>query len=254
MKIATPVSTIFNATPLLADILELSDVLEVREYSRPVNSLLPRIYHCDWSIIDEWSQENVQEIANMILNNNPELVTFHVNSCYQKPPVVDGMFQPSGRKFSEKELLDHARANLQKLDAAVARAFQKGIENTNYYPSGAYEMVTDPEFLTALATEFGFQFLLDMAHAQVTAINKKITLEEYLSKLDLAKVVQFHISRPDKNPQLARDAHEVLEDDDWELVEQLMARCPNLKYMTLEYYKNDEKLLAMLKKLREILA
>lgn len=256
LKIATPVSTIFNATPRLSEILELTDVLEVREYSRPVASPLPRIYHCDWSIVDEWSAKEIQEIVNMILNNKPELVTFHVNSCYQRPPVADGMFQPQGRKFSGEELMDRARANFARLEEKLGKLPLKAVENTNYYPTGAYEIVTDAGFINKLMAEFDLHLLLDVAHAQITAINKKIAFEDYLGELNLGKAVQFHLSRPGKDPKdsdLARDFHEVLEDFDWTLIKSMIPRCPNLEYLTLEYYKNDEQLISMLKKLRKII-
>ena len=254
MKIATPVSRLFNSSSRKAEILGLSDVLEVREYSQAVQSELPRIYHCDWSIIGQWSEKDVREIADVIRGNNPELVTFHVNSCYLKPQVENGMFVPVGRKLAQSELLENARENLEKLEAATGRKFRKGVENNNYYPSGAYELVTDPEFLNKLMSEFDMKLLLDMAHAQITAINKKISLEDYLGKLNLANVVQLHISRPDKNIDLARDIHESLFDEDWELVRKITARCENLQYLTLEYYKDDEKLIAMLKTLRSVLS
>ncbi|OGE76836.1 MAG: hypothetical protein A3C85_03975 [Candidatus Doudnabacteria bacterium RIFCSPHIGHO2_02_FULL_48_21] len=253
-KIATPISKLFNNSSLQKEILELSDVVELREYSNPIESDLPRIYHCDWSVVDVWSAEEVEKIANIIRSNNPQLVTFHVNSCYFKPPIEDDMFVPSGEKLAESELIGNARRNLEKLETAVGRKFQKGVENTNYYPTGAYEIVTTPEFLNKLMSEFDMKFLLDMAHAQITAINKKIALEDYLGRLNLDRAIQMHISRPDKNETLAKDIHESLEDDDWDMVRKLVSRCPNLQYMTLEYYKDDKKLILMLKKLKEILA
>ena len=255
-KIATPVSTIFNATPRLSEILELSDVLEVRELSRPVASGLPRIYHCDWSLIEPWTERELQEITNIIAGNHPQLVTFHLHACYPKPPLADGMFQPHGERMSTAEMIANAQANQANLEAKLGKAIPMGVENNNYYPTGAYETVTDAEFINTLMDKLDLKLLLDVAHAQITAVNQKINLEDYLSGLNLVNAVQLHLSRPGRDPKdssLARDFHEALENGDWEIVKMIMPRCPSLQYLTLEYYKDDMKLLAMLKILKDIL-
>ncbi len=256
LKIATPVSTIFHATAHLAEILDLSDVLEWRELSRPVASSLQRIYHCDWSLISPWSDRELQEITNIIINNKPDLVTFHLHACYVNPPLENGMFMPIGKPMTREEMFGHARTNLQNLKEKLGKSLPWAVENNNFYPTGAYTEVTDGGFITELTNELGLNILLDLAHAQITAVNQNITLEEYLGFLDLEKVVQLHLSRPGrdaKDPNLAKDFHEVLEDDDWVLVKSIMPRCVNLQYVTIEYYKNDANLITMLKKLREVI-
>lgn len=256
LKIATPVSTILNATARLAEILELSDVLEMRELSRPVASSLPRIYHCDWSLIEPWTERELQEITNIILNSQPRLATFHLHACYPRPPLEDGMFQARGRKMSAEEMIQNARVNKANLEQKLGRTISMAVENNNFYPTGAYETVTEGKFINVLMAKLDCKLLLDVAHAQITAVNQKISLEKYLGSLDLSRAVQFHLSHPDrdqKDPALARDFHEALQDDDWTLVKNLIPRCPNLEYLTLEYYKDDSHLVAMLKKLREIL-
>lgn len=254
IKIATPVSTLFAQAPAaLPEILALSDALELRDHSPAVDSSLPRLFHCEASIVEPWPKGEAERIAGIVKANDVELLTLHLNSCFVKPPVADGMFQPEGQKMTAREMKQNAQQNKDALLAKLGKPVAIAVENNNYYPTPAYEIVTDPEFINALTATLDLRLLLDIAHSAVTAVNSGKQQEEYLGQFDFAQVVQIHLARPRQEGKLCRDAHDALEAEDWQRVAEIMKCCPNLQYVTIEYYKDGQKLIAMLKKLREIL-
>ena len=253
IKIATPISTLFEKSPRQGEILALSDAVELRDHSAAVSTNLPRLFHCEASIIEPWDEREAGRIARIILDNKVELVSFHLSSCFVKPPVKDGMFQPEGRKMPDGEMTENAKRNKAALLEKVKSPLIIAVENNNYYPTEAYEVVTGAEFINSLAERLDLKILLDISHVRVTAGNRRIEPEDYLGRLDLGKVIQAHLSRPGQDGELWRDAHDALEDEDWRLAADVMSRCPNLQYATVEYYKDEQKLIGMLKMLREIL-
>ena len=55
------------------------------------------------------------------------------------------------------------------------------IENNNYYPTKAYDIITDADFISNLVYDNNIGFLFDQAHAEITAHNQKIKYEEYVN-------------------------------------------------------------------------
>lgn len=96
-------------------------------------------------------------------------------------------------------------------------------------------------------------FLLDLAHARVTASVFDLDVHEYLTSLPMEKVVQIHVSGPRfKNGHLY-DTHEDLQDDDYLLLEWVL-RHTIPQMVTLEYFKDRQKLYKQLIRLQEIIA
>lgn len=254
VKIATPVSTIFEKEPgAVPEILAHSHALELRDHSGAVDSILPRLFHFEASILERWSDSEVEKIAQAISANRLVLASFHLSSCYEKPPVVDGMFAPEGKKMSENEMIKNAHENKERLEEKLEAPVIMAVENNNYHPTGAYEIVTNPEFIGTLNEKLGFKILLDLAHVAVTAGNRGIAASDYLAGFDLGEVIQLHLSHPAQDGARWRDAHEELSEADWAAAKAAIGSCPQLEFVTVEYYKDAAKLVSMLKKLKEIL-
>jgi uncharacterized protein (UPF0276 family) len=252
---ATPISTLLrDASPEDREqILALSDSLEVRD-DRPIEiaSSLPRICHCELSIVAPWSEEEVSHIASLVLEQKISYVSFHAHSCYVHPPVKDGMFAPEGTRMSEDEMLRNAANNIAQFRVRVGDSVAMAVENNNYFNTGAYDTVTDPAFLSRLIDSVGVLLLLDIAHAEITAKHTGVAFEEYLSKLPLDRVVQNHLSGPTRTSEKYFDSHVALTDTEWKQYKEIVPRCPNLKYVTIEYYKDATLFISMLNKLRTL--
>ena len=69
-----------------------------------------------------------------------------------------------------------------------------GIENNNYYQTGAYEIATSAKFINKVIKELDCHLLLDIAHAKVTCKNKKLNLDSYINELSKGiKCRQMHL-------------------------------------------------------------
>lgn len=214
------------------------------------------LFHCDLQPIHKFSKEGfcyIEKIAQ--LKASLKLITFHAASTCDKPSLEGNMFQPGGRKYSRKELLANSKANLLQIKAIFGQQVKIALENNNYYPTEAYQYVTDGDFLSQLICDNDILFLFDIAHAKITAHNKNLDYEDYKSGLPLDKTVQIHISRfaTDGN-NLAFDAHNLPEEKDWQEVRDIVSSNRGIEYLTVEYYKDTVNLAKALRKAREIIS
>ena len=125
------------------------------------------------------------------------------------------------------------------------------VENNNYFPTEAYQMVTDGDFITQIVEENDLEFLFDIAHAKITAHNRSLDYSDYLKTLPIDRTVQIHISRYEIKNGLARDAHKLPDEKTWQEVKILLDKIP-VRYATIEYYKDYDGLVRGLKKLRDL--
>ncbi len=152
---------------------------------------------------------------------------------------------PVGKAFSQEEIL-------RRLEAAVGmiRKFYSGplaVENYNFYPTGLYHKVTEPQFIARCLAEFDLGLTLDLAHAAVTAHNLNCFLSDYLAALPLEKTVELHLSRPQRSlptPFWALDAHRAPKNQEWLHLKNILKtrRLPKSVRVFIEYYGNLSKL------------
>lgn len=254
IKLATPISTLFNGDEAERDIVDASDCLECRDHA--VKSTLPRqeLFHFEAELIHPWPQDRRAFIRQAIAKK-PELtlITFHAASCCSAPILEHGRYQIGGTVYTVAQMLDHARDNVAWLRSFLPQKMEIGLENNNYYPTPAYEHVTDGAFLSRIVEENNLRFLFDIAHARITAHNRKISLEQYHASLPLTKIIQVHVCRSSMDPQgMAIDAHLAPGEEEREEVESLIARYQGLRYVTLEYYKDAKELAAILGEYRKL--
>ena len=133
------------------------------------------------------------------------------------------------------------------------------IENNNYYPTKAYDIITDADFISNLVYDNNIGFLFDQAHAEITAHNQKIKYEEYINKLPLDKCKQIHLCKMgyskllySDNFYLAEDQHLPLDHLEITKLKQILNKAPLVEYLTVEYYKNIEGLLNSINLIKNI--
>ena len=255
LKIATPISHLFDDPIHAQHIMDNSDCLECRDRSLNVNLPGQEVFHCGIQPIHKLNKNDFYYLEN-IAKSKPDLklITFHAASSCSKPYIEGQMFRMGGVQYSREEMLKNARENISQIKAIYGTHVSVGIENNNYYPTEAYRWITDADFIGQIVYENDIFFLFDIAHARVAAHNRKLNYEDYKCGLPLDKMVQIHICRyaVDKN-NIAYDEHNLPEKEEWEELKSLISSTCSIRYLTIEYYKDTNKLIKSLKEVREII-
>jgi uncharacterized protein (UPF0276 family) len=101
----------------------------------------------------------------------------------------------------------------------------------------------EPRFFARVLEAPGSHLLLDLHNLHVHAVNFGVDPEAWLAGLDLARVIEIHVSggswsRPEWLPsgrRLRLDSHDAaVPDEVWRLLGVVAPRCRNLRLVTLE--------------------
>lgn len=255
IKIATPVSHLFENAKFSSQIINLSDCLECRDHSIDKDLKSQELFHCDLQPIHKFSKKDIDTLIRIKSKKlDLKLISFHLASCYKKPKVKKGIFYPNGVKTSIEELKYNAQVNLSRIKEIFGKNISISVENNNYYKTEAYDYITDPDFISSIVYDNDINFLFDISHAKISASNSGVDFDEYLSKLPLNRVNQIHISKEDINSKgEVFDAHELPSDEDNKEIIKFIKKYKTLKYITVEYYKDPFKLLNYLTRLKKII-
>jgi Protein of unknown function (DUF692) len=110
------------------------------------------------------------------------------------------------------------------------------LENVAHYAwSERPSFVTDTVFIADCLELSKAGFLLDLAHARVSSYHRGEEARDYINALPLDKVKEIHISGARLEADGLRDRHLPLSELDYILLEEVIAKTPNLKVLTLEY-------------------
>ena len=257
IRLATPVSHLFENKDYEKTIVENSDVLECRDrsidYENHINK--QELFHCELQPIHEWTNVEWEFLQNIKdTKPNLKLLTLHSASCCDKPSLSGRMFELGGREYTRKEMKGFAKYNFTQIKNIFGNSVEIAIENNNYYPTEAYRDVTEAGFISEIVNENNLRFLFDIAHAKVTCFNKNINFEKYKRELPLDRVIQVHICTYGIDDELnqAYDAHSYPNDEELLEVSKIITECKNVKYLTVEYYRDIENLEISLKKVKEL--
>jgi hypothetical protein len=158
--------------------------------------------------------------------------------------------------LSRDELRRHADDRLRTLRAGFSG--QLGFENELFQPGGGMNHVTDPAFISEFFRAYpAVTFLLDIAHARVSANAMEIDVIEYLRGLPLDRVDHIHLSHPAwlkllgaHSPTLV-DAHEAPQDEDFAYLDLALSLTARPSYLTVEYFRDEAALVESCRQLRQ---
>ncbi len=126
------------------------------------------------------------------------------------------------------------------------------IENMNVAPFAGHAYLSDPAFISQVAEEADCGFLLDIAHARIAAMQRGESVQAYIQRLPLHRLVEIHVSGPRQRNGHLFDAHETLQEPDYQLLEWALTQARPLA-VSLEYWQDRELLREQLARLRHIL-
>lgn len=125
------------------------------------------------------------------------------------------------------------------------------LENPDPLPCGEnYEIQTGR--ITTILEETDCGLLLDIGHARLSAEVFGMKTDEYIEKLPLNRVIQVHVSGPRMRNGRLFDAHEPLEQTDYELLDFVLRRSKP-RVLTLEFIRQRDALREQLYRLRSII-
>lgn len=254
VKIATPISELFNSRGNTGRIIAHSNCLECRDKS--IDSDLPaqELFHCDLQPIHRLSRINFRYLE-LIRKSKPslKLLTFHIASSCKNPVLKKGMFIKGGEEYTRNQALKNAMANFAEIKRIFSKGVKFAVENTNFYPTDAYKYITEPDFISKVVRQNNINFLFDIAHARIAAHNKGIDYPGYKQALPMDRLIQIHLSAYRINDDgLAFDSHNCPGEKDFVAVKEFL-KYPGLKYLTIEYYRDAPKLIKSLKLLKELI-
>lgn len=157
---------------------------------------------------------------------------------------------PYSRILTLEEQLENTKLSVKKIQDIVGTCRSIGVENNNYYRTGAYDICTSASFFLGLGNIEECHLLLDYAHAMVTCFNRKFDIDVYIDTLITSNSCpQVHLCQPGyskgETEDWMYDAHELPEKDLTQKVIRLMLK-RDIEFLTVEYYKDSETLLTWL--------
>tara|TARA_A100001388_G_C28757022_1_gene495522 strand:+ start:1190 stop:1984 length:795 start_codon:yes stop_codon:yes gene_type:complete len=256
MKLLTPISHLFNNKKDAQNISKVSDFLEARERTCNLKFKNTTHYHIDFDLNIGLSDKELQFLKDHVYPREEiQILTFQASRDSEKVKIKNGMFFPDSNILDISEQIKNTKESISKIRNIVGKDRFIGIENNNYYPTGAYDICTSTEYLNAVINTNNCHLLFDIAHALVTCTNRKISFSDYSETLlKSQKCLQMHLCQPsyffNNGIFNAIDAHEVPSFEITELAI-LMGLNWNIEFLTVEYYKDAEKLISYLKFIKE---
>lgn len=256
-KIATPISHLFENQMNAINITSHSDILEVRDRSAGHYDCACCLYHSELNILAEWNEKEKEFLKKVKKEDNPIVASFHLASRYQVNDITlnecGKAFKGVGKPMSIYDMKTNVRNNCRTAKEIFGKNIVILVENINHLLTDAYDRITDSSFIKDVVINNNIHFCLDIAHAIITCVNKKLNFSNYIKELPLNRCLQVHISKPLKNENnIARDSHEALSECEWELLDYILDMTKNINYVTLEYYKDSILLVNQLKRLKEL--
>lgn len=245
--IAVAVSDLLAHDDVRRRVEPFADAFELRDRHGPTafETSAAVLFHSDQSLLAPLDVSAIAwRVGPWMASGQLALVSLHALSCYTAP-VLDGrMFQPGGRRMDASEMIDHACRNADAL-ARTLGGVCIAVENNNYLPSRAYDAIAEPAFITRVIKASGASFLLDLAHAAISARHLEIAFDRYLAELPLDQVVQVHLAGCGRHDGVWTDDHSEPGDAEWATLAALLPELPALRYVTLEYYADGDRLVEL---------
>jgi len=255
--LVTPISHLFKDRSSADFISKNSDFLEAREITSQISFKNTTHYHIDFDLNLGFTKDQINFLEERVKPRDEILtLTFQASKDCEKVLIEDGIYKPNSRIITLKEQIQNTKNSIKIVKDIVGSHRLIGIENNNFFNTGAYYISTSLDYLTSVLEFSNLHLLLDIAHAQISCFNKNIDYELYInSLLSTKKCRQMHLCQPSytysKEGYFSRDTHEIPGFEMTNFALSLMNKW-NIKYITVEYYKNAEILVSYLRYFKEL--
>ena len=252
INLSIPNSTLVRGIKSYNKINKLTNIIEDREHSKFEFNKKNKLFHFEQNINFLFTKKDKEMIYNKILNKKYKIISFQLASCYQNPKINNGKFFPKGKKISEQLMLKNIEKNIKWLRNFINKNTKIAVENNNYFKTGAYEIVTNPDFINMICKKFKVFILFDYSHAQISSYNNNMDFEEYMNKFQKTKIIQVHFCGFSFNNDQIIDSHTKPKKNDYVNLLYLINSFSNLEFITVEYYKSIKLLEKILIEIKQI--
>ncbi len=258
IKLVTPISHLFNNIEDGISISKYSDQLEARERTADLRFSNTTHYHIDFDLNLGLTEDQKKFLASKV-KCRPEIhtLTFQITRDTENFIMSEGKFYPKGYFVDKKEQIERTKNSINIIKDIVGSDKSIGIENNNFYNTGAYDIATSSKFINQLVKETDVHLLLDIAHAKVTCKNKKINFKNYINEMvEDIPCKQMHIC--ETSERISRGINETYDAHflpTQESIKEAIEICNNfdITSLTVEYYRDSKKLINCLKTIKKII-
>ena len=258
VKLLTPISHLFHIKKDMLEIVELSDELEARERTCDLNVDNTTHYHIDFDLNIGLTDNQIKFLEKYVKPNEKiQTLTFQAARDCEEVELKDNKYFPKSKPLDLKIQVENTKISTNKIRDIVGNFRKIGIENNNFYNTGAYLICTSPEYILESCEKANLNLLFDYAHAMVTCINGKTNFESYANKL-LENITcnQFHLCEPtffyDESGVHAVDSHNLPSPVSTYSALDLMKKY-SAEFLTIEYYREPENLIKYLNYLKGLI-
>lgn len=142
----------------------------------------------------------------------------------------------------DRNVLDMLTQRARNVMSSVPCEFL--LENNVYYVDAPEQEMTEPEFLNRLSEASGCGILLDLHNVYVNSRNHGFPPEQFLSDLDLSRVVEIHLAGGDDLLGFYTDAHAgPVAPVVWDLLDETLRNAPSVRAVTFEFHESSYPML-----------
>jgi len=131
----------------------------------------------------------------------PSMISFHL--CFSSEEVgtegIDNHNYAIGRVLSRDETFERISLSLITISDKFKKMGYKGkllIENLDYHPTGAYEHICEPSFISKMAAHTGCLILLDVAHIIISSHYLGVKPIDFVRAVGVDNVFEVHVNSP----------------------------------------------------------
>ncbi len=131
----------------------------------------------------------------------PSIISFHLgfSSGDVGTEGIDNHNFAIGKVLSREETFKRISTSLVAISDRFKRIGYRGeilIENLDYHPTGAYEYVCEPRFISEMVKHTGCSVLLDVAHAIISSHCLGMKPIDFVSAIGLDNIFEVHVNSP----------------------------------------------------------
>jgi len=131
----------------------------------------------------------------------PSVISFHLGFSSEQVGTegIDNHNYAMGRVLSRDETFERISLSLTTISGKFKKMGYKGkilIENLDYHPTGAYEHICEPTFISKVAEHTGCLILLDVAHTIISSHYLGIKAIDFVEEIGVDSIYEVHVNSP----------------------------------------------------------